>query len=83
MNKKSKLHKLKILPKYYDQVLNHTKQFELRKDDRNYEVGDWVQFFEYENGEYTGRESNCFRIEYILRNCPEYGLMNGYCILGF
>jgi len=82
MSKEFKIHKLKILPEYYDAVVNLDKQFELRKDDREYKVGDFIQFFEYENGEYTGKSSNCFRIQYILRNCPEYGLMDGYCILG-
>lgn len=33
--------------------------------------------------EYTGRESNLYKITYILRNVPEYGLMDGYCIIGW
>lgn len=30
-----------------------------------------------------GRECGCFGITYILRNCPEYGLADGYCIIGW
>ena len=60
-----------------------TKQFELRKDDRDYRVGDWILLKEFENGSYTGRECGCFGITYILRNCPEYGLADGYCIIGW
>lgn len=77
------IHELKILPKYFNEVRNLNKQFELRKDDRDYRVGDWILLREYENGQYTGREAGCFRISYILRDCTQYGLMDGYCILGW
>lgn len=80
---KNKIHVLKIQPKYFKDVLNHRKNFEIRKDDRNYQVGDMIRLLEYENGAYTGREINNLLIEYILRDCPEYGLQEGYCILGF
>lgn len=80
---KESAHELKILPEYFNEVISHNKQFELRKDDRDYKVGDYILLKEYENGEYTGRESGCLKITYILRNCPEYGLMDGYCILGW
>jgi len=73
-------HDVKILPKYY-RHLNYSKRFELRRDDRDYQVGDRIQLQEYENGVYTGRSMR-FEITYVLRNCPEYGLMDGFCIIG-
>ena len=76
------VHELKILPKYFEDVRKRVKNFELRKDDRNYQVGDLVTLKEYENGKYTGREIKNLLIIYILRDCPEYGLKEGYCILG-
>lgn len=76
------IHALKIQPKYFTEVLHGKKKFELRKDDRGYQVGDLVTLQEYSNGEYTGREIKNIPIIYILRNCPEYGLKEGYCILG-
>lgn len=82
MNRMKHIHELKISPKYYDAVISNIKHFELRKDDRDYKVGDFIVLREYENGEYTGRETR-FQIEYILRDCAEYGLMDGYCILGW
>ena len=39
-------------------------------------------FAKYENGAYTGREIKNLPIYFILRCCPEYGLKDGYCILG-
>ena len=78
-----KIHELKISPKYFEDVGANKKKFELRKDDRDYQVGDLIALKEYENGEYTGREIKYFPIVYILRDVPEYGLKEGYCILGF
>ncbi len=75
-------HRVKILPKYYQAVLDQTKNFELRKDDRDYQVGDIIWLDEWTGEEYTGRNI-ALKIKYILRDCPEYGLADGYCILGF
>ena len=82
MNRTPMLHNLKILPQYFDAVVSNVKHFELRKDDRDYQGGDFLVLREWENEEYTGRETG-FKIEYILRGCPEYGLMDGYCIIGW
>ena len=77
------IHTLKIQPKYFSAVLHGTKNFELRKDDRDYQVGDLITLREYENGQYTGKAIKNLPIKYILRDCPEYGLKEGYCIFGF
>ena len=74
------MHELKIEPKWFDDVRNHKKNFEVRKYDRNYNVGDLVHLREFKDGEYTGRQV-CRRIEYILEG-GSYGLEEGYCILG-
>lgn len=77
------IHELKISPKYFDDVKSGNKRFEIRKDDRDYKVGDLITLKEYENGQYTGREIKNIPIRYILRNVTfEYGLMDGFCILG-
>lgn len=76
------IHELKILPTYFDAVISNVKHFELRKDDRDYKVGDFIVLREWESGKYTGREIG-FTIEYILRDCSEYGLAEGYCIIGW
>lgn len=79
----SNIHKLKILPEYFDAIASRKKTFELRKDDRGYKVGDILWFREWDGERYTGRELSVIEIKYILRDCPEYGLSDGYCILGF
>lgn len=49
------------------------------RNDRGYKEGDNIHFKEW-TGQYTGREE-MRHISYILRDCPEYGLKEGYCIL--
>lgn len=78
----AKMHELKIKPQYFEAVDRGEKRFELRKNDRNYHVGEFINLCEYDNGRYTGRNI-VYRISYILKDCPEYGLMDGYCIIGF
>lgn len=72
------VHELKILPQYYEKVISKKKKFELRKDDRGFEVGDMLVLNEFD-GDYTGR--CCIaKVDYKLEG-GEYGLEKGYCIL--
>lgn len=73
-----KLHELKILPSYYEKVLSGEKRFEIRKDDRNFKVGDLIRLQEFENG-YTGRDS-LYEILFKLDG-GNYGIEEGWCIL--
>ena len=72
--------KKKCFPEYYQAVRKRTKTFEIRKDDADYEVGDILELYEWDGQEYT-RHKITREITYILRDCPEYGLAEGYCIL--
>lgn len=72
--------KKKCLPEYYQEVRKQKKTFEIRKDDSDYEVGDILELHEWNGQEYTGHKITR-EITYILRNCPEYGLAEGFCIL--
>ncbi|WP_434357379.1 DUF3850 domain-containing protein [Parasalinivibrio latis] len=42
-------HDLKILPKYYSEVAAGRKLFEIRKNDRGFQVGDTVMLKEYDD----------------------------------
>lgn len=74
------VHELKIQPKHFHDVVRGLKKAELRKDDRGYKVRDVLLLKEFFNGEYTGSWARV-TVTHILRNCPEYGLADGYCIL--
>jgi len=71
-------HELKIAPEYFKKVLSKEKTFEFRYNDRNYQVGDILKLKEYDNGQYTGRETSV-KITYILQNFK--GLKPNYAIL--
>jgi hypothetical protein len=73
------IHELKILPEYFDAIVKGRKTFEVRRRDRDYQVGDLLALNEWNLETYTGR--SCFaQVVYILDNedyCKE-----GYVILG-
>lgn len=60
-------HELKILPEYFQPVFDGTKNFEIRKDDRQYQVGDILILRETNGHSYTGREVRVV-VTYILRD---------------
>ncbi len=76
-----KIIKKKILPEYFWDVVTERKTFELRRDEDNAQAGDILLLQEHDGGHYTGRQVYA-DIIYVLRDVPEYGLQNGYCILG-
>ena len=82
-----KLHELKIRHEYLIDVSLGTKTFELRKNDRDYQVGDLIRFIDITK-DYTENdiepyidENILYRITYVLKNVPNYGLDKDYCIL--
>lgn len=74
------IHNLKILPMYFEEVRLGNKTFELRKNDRPYNVGDTLILKEFDGNDYTKRELTR-EITYILQG-GNYGLDKDYCILG-
>jgi len=75
-------HKVKVWPPFFEAVLSGDKTFEVRKDDRNYQVGDSHALFKWspDTNTYTGLFSN-FRIVYKLDG-GQFGIEKGYCCLG-
>lgn len=73
-------HELKLLPQYFNDVKNGIKNFEIRKNDRDYKVGDTLLLREWDN-KYTGREITR-KIDYIHKGDGQFGIAEGYCILG-
>lgn len=72
----------KILPEYFNAVINDEKTFEICKDEDNLQKEDALILREWDGEKYTGRETGR-NISYILRDVPEYGLMPGYVIFGW
>ncbi len=81
-NTNYQIHKLKTWPLYFEEVLNGTKTFEVRKNDRDFKVGDYLELLEYnpEHSLFTGR--SCTRaVVYILQG-GQFGIQEGYVIMG-
>ena len=85
-----KLHELKILHKYLVEVDLGNKTFELRKNDRDYQVGDLIRFIDVREDDSTANknqiepnidENTLYRITYVLKDVEKYGLAKDYFIL--
>ncbi|MBO0451158.1 DUF3850 domain-containing protein [Candidatus Enterococcus murrayae] len=72
-------HKLKISEEYYIAVENKEKKFEIRFNDRNFQVGDRILLQEItENKDYTGRE-----ISGVITYITKYEQKEGFVVFGF
>lgn len=76
-----KFHELKTIQPFFQQVCDGVKTFELRKNDRDFQVNELLKLQEYNpiTKEYTGRYV-FKKITYILKDFT--GLVDGYVILG-
>ena len=80
-SKKPKVHDKKLIDSYFEDVWNGLKTFELRKNDCDYQVGDYMVLREFlpTLKAYSGKVIMS-RITYKLQGYT--GLQDGYCILG-
>ncbi len=74
-------HELKTLPPYFDDCMDGIKTFELRKNDRNYQINDVLILREWDGNKYTGNRYP-FIITYIIKDVPQFGLKKDFVILG-
>ena len=72
-------HELKTWTPYFELIMDRVKEFEIRKDDRGFTVGDELLLREYRNN-YTGREL-LVTIIYKLEG-GQFGIEKGFCVLG-
>lgn len=88
------LHELKILHEYLVDITIGKKTFELRKNDRDYQVGDLIRFIDVREDDSTTNkniyknqiepnidENTLYRITYVLKGVEQYGIDTDYCIL--
>lgn len=75
-------HELKTWASYFHAVADGRKNFEIRRDDRDFRIGDTLLLREtdYGGSEYTGREVRR-TITYILKYEEDLGLRDGFALL--
>jgi ASC-1-like (ASCH) protein len=74
------LHELNILPRYFVAITKGRKRFEIRKNDRGFQPGDWLHLKEHDPREgfgYSGSEC-VVRVTYM----SDYDQKPGNVVLG-
>lgn len=74
-------HELKIWPKYFNAVLDGSKKDEIRKNDRNYHVGDilFLKEFNPETERFTGRSLKKW-VSFIVPG-GNFGIDKDFCVM--
>lgn len=72
-----RIHQLKIMPEYFRAVQRKQKRFEIRKNDRDYKIGDNLLLQEYSGDRYTGNE-----ISAVITYMTDYAQRKGYVVMG-
>ena len=72
------IHELKIRPEFFEACTSGKKTFEVRRNDRPFEIGDYLALNEWDGEIYTGRCA-LYTVTYILSD-TEY-CKPGYAIL--
>lgn len=77
-----KIHHLKTVQPFFSEVKNGTKTFEIRRNDRDFQVGDEVYLQEYDlqKNTFSGQEVRGI-ITYVLKDWK--GLDADYCVFSF
>lgn len=82
-----KTHELKTWPSYFEAIQKREKLFEVRKNDRDFSVGDKLRLREFDPGKdavindwkYTKREQTVI-VTSILHG-GQFGIEPGYCVM--
>lgn len=78
-------HVLKCLPQFFEAVFSGEKTFEIRLNDRDFQVGDLVELIEWDNV-YGAKRKLELEITYVLREdevSAWHCLQPGWCVFAF
>lgn len=77
-----KIHNLKILNDFADEVVMGEKTFEIRKNDRGYQKGDYIKFQAIDKSGTPNQHyinDKLYLITFVMNG---WGIKNGYVVLG-
>ena len=72
-------HELKIQPKFYQEIQNRNKSFEIRQNDRDFKKGDIFKLREFNNEEFTNTPPLFGKITYI----SDHEQKEGFVVFSF
>lgn len=82
------VHDLKVWPDYFDDVESGKKPFEVRLNNRDFQIGDILLLREWSyigdgsmDGKYSGRETRKI-ITYVLAGAERFGVQDKFVVLG-
>lgn len=78
----NKHHDLKVWSEFFPDIELGNKPFEVRKDDRNFQVGDILHLHDYDPDEDSYSGNMCHRVITYKLEGGQFGVEKGYCVLG-
>lgn len=76
------VHELKVKPEFWPYYKSGLKPFSVRKDDRDFAVGDICIFKLWKEDRFIINEVVVKKVSYILYDYNSPGIKNTYCVLG-
>jgi hypothetical protein len=75
------IHEIKVYPRFFAALVDGSKPFEVRKNDRGYKVGDECMCREFHPVKGYSGQSLLMRVTYVLPG-GDFGIDPDYCVLG-
>ncbi len=77
------VHELKTWPMEFEAVMRRVKRAEFRRDDRGFDVGDWLRLREWDpiRQEYTGRDAHARVTHIVDGGVGGFGIPAGYVMM--
>ena len=73
-------HNLKTWPPYFQNILDGLKTFEIRRNDRDFQVGDQLELHEFEPGHDGGITGRSVLVE--VTYMTDWNQRDGYVVMG-
>jgi len=74
------IHELKTWPNYFQRVQQGVKTFEIRRNDRDFQVGDILNLTSYNPETKEQGPRKAYQVTYILHG-EQFGIERGYCVM--